>query len=94
VSAPLPEPDPIDAAAWQERLDRMSELLGSMITVATEQATHRCPYKNRFDQCTAQFGCRNQRRPRALGELKVCGGDDKIDYRPAWETEDPPLAAG
>jgi hypothetical protein len=90
VSEPPPEPDQIDAAAWQERLDRMSELLGSMIAVATEQATHRCPYKNRFDQCTAQFGCRNQRRPRGPGELKVCGGDDNIDYRPAWETENPP----
>ena len=36
--------------------------------------------------CTAQFGCRNQRKPRDPGELRVCGGDDKIDYRSAWET--------
>jgi len=64
----------------------MTELFGSMIETATLQATHRCPYKNRFDQCTAQFGCRNQRKPRTAGELKVCGGDDKLDYRDAWET--------
>jgi hypothetical protein len=57
-----------------------------MIETATLQATHRCPYKNRFDQCTAQFGCRNQRKPRAPGELKVCGGDERLDYRSAWET--------
>jgi len=29
----------------------------------------------------------NQRTTRNPGELKVCGGDDKIDYRPAWETD-------
>ena len=78
---------PIDAADWQRRLERISELFGSMIETVTEQSTRRCPYKNRFDQCTAQFGCRNQRKPRNPGELKVCGGDDKIDYRGAWETD-------
>ena len=79
-----PKQKPVDPVAWQQRLDRVSELLASMIDTAVEQATYRCPYKNRFDQCTAQFGCRNQRRPQNPGELKVCGGDDKIDYRPAW----------
>ena len=78
---------PINPAEWQQRLDRISDLLGSMIEIATEQATHRCPYKNRLDQCTAQFGCRNQRKPLNEGELKVCGGDDKIDYRGAWEID-------
>ena len=52
-------------------------------------AAKRCPYKNRLDQCTAQFGCRNQRKPRNPGELRVCGGDDKIDYRSAWEPPEP-----
>jgi hypothetical protein len=87
VSEQAPSQGPIDPVAWQQRLDRVSELLSSMIETATEQATYRCPYKNRFDQCTAQFGCRNQRTPRNPGELKVCGGDDRIDYRPAWETD-------
>ena len=81
-----PSHEPVDPVAWQKRLDRIGELFGAMIGTATEQATHRCPYKNRFDQCTAQFGCRNQRKPRSPGELKVCGGDDKLDYRSAWET--------
>jgi len=80
-------PEPIDPAAYQARLDRISELFSSMIATATELSTRRCPYKNRFDQCTAGFGCRNQRPPREPGELKVCGGDDKLDYRSAWETD-------
>jgi hypothetical protein len=79
-------PEPIDPADWQQRLDRVTELFGSMIETVAVQSTLRCPYKNRFDQCTAQFGCRNQFKPRAAGELKVCGGDDKLDYRGAWET--------
>jgi hypothetical protein len=83
----VPDQPPVDPAEWQARLDRISGLFGSMIETAADQATRRCPYKNRFDQCTAQFGCRNQRRPRAEGELKVCGGDDRLDYRGAWETD-------
>jgi hypothetical protein len=69
----------------QQRLDQISEILASIVTHADQQSLFRCPYKNRFDQCTAQFGCRNKRKPRANGELPVCAGDDKLDYRPAWE---------
>ena len=77
---------PIDAASVQERYDRISALFAEMMVTVADQATHRCPYKNRLDRCTAQFGCRNQRRPTEPGGLKVCGGDDKIDSRGAWET--------
>jgi hypothetical protein len=79
--------EPIDPAAYQERLDRLGELFSSMIATAGELSTRRCPYKNRFDECTAGFGCRNQRSPREPGGLKLCGGDDKLDYRSAWETD-------
>ena len=83
-----PEPEPIDPAAWQERLDRVTDLFSSMIEVADELSTRRCPYKNRLDECTAQFGCRNQRPPARPGGLKICAGDDKLDYRGAWETDE------
>lgn len=56
-----------------------------MVTVA-DLSTRRCPYKNRFDECTARFGCRNQRWPEGRDERKLCSGDDKLDYRGAWET--------
>jgi hypothetical protein len=78
----------IDPAEIQKRLDEISELFSSMMVTVNELSTRRCPYKNRFDQCTAGFGCRNQRKPRNPGELKVCGGDDKLDYRSAWETRE------
>jgi len=68
-----------------ERLERINELFASMATHADQQSTWRCPYKNRFECCTAQFGCRNQRKPAVKGELMHCAGDDKLDYRPAWE---------
>ena len=78
--------EPIDPGAYQARLDRMSEIFSTMMVTVDDLAGKRCPYKNRLDQCTAGFGCRNQRKPRNPGELKVCGGDDKIDYRSAWES--------
>ena len=68
-----------------ERLARIDALFSSIATHADRQSTWRCPYKNRFDRCTAQFGCRNQRKPVVTGELLHCAGDDKLDYRPAWE---------
>ena len=77
----------IDKAEYQKRLDKITELFSSMMVHADEQSTYRCPYKNRYDECTAKFGCRNQLKPRVKGGLQICGGDDKLDYRSAWETE-------
>lgn len=77
----------IDKAEYEKRLKRISELFSSMVVHADELSTYRCPYKNRLDQCTAKFGCRNQRRPPVKGDLLLCAGDDKLDYRSAWETQ-------
>ena len=77
---------PIDPDAYQQRLDRIAEIFGSMMATVEDLTTRRCPYKNRHDRCTAGFGCRNQRKPPVKGELMICAGDDKLDYRRAWET--------
>jgi len=77
----------IDKAEYQKRLDKMTEMFSAIAAHADEQSTYRCPYKNRFDECTAKFGCRNQRKPCTKDGLLVCGSDDKLDYRNAWETE-------
>ena len=71
----------VDPAAWERRRERLGTILSAMADHAMVQASFRCPYKNRHDECTARFGCRNQRRPRPGGELLMCGGDDKLDYR-------------
>lgn len=86
----------LDANAWQERLDRLSSVLATIADHADAQAQWRCPYKDRHDRCTASFGCRNQRRP-PTGDPRfahgpdrprfLCAGDDRLDYRSAWETE-------
>jgi hypothetical protein len=75
----------IDPQDYQQRLDRIAELFAGMVVHADELSAMRCPYKNRFDQCTAQFGCRNKRKVSALGQLPVCVSDDKLDYRKAWQ---------
>ena len=76
----------IDKHEYQQRLDRITEIFSQMIQHADELSAERCPYKNRFDQCTAKFGCRNQAKPPNPGEPLLCVGDDKLDYRSAWET--------
>lgn len=77
----------VDRAEYEKRLKRISDIFSDMVVHADEQALTRCPYKNKFDQCTAQFGCRNKRKPRGEGELPACVSDDLLDYRNAWETE-------
>jgi hypothetical protein len=76
----------IDQEEYQKRLDRLTEILSGIAAHADEVSLTRCPYKNRLNQCTSQFGCRNKRRPPTPGTLPICAGDDKLDYRQAWET--------
>ena len=74
----------IDKAEYQKRLDQLSEIFNGIGLRAAELSKSRCPYKDRHDHCTAKFGCRNQRR--SEGRVLICAGDDKLDYRSAWET--------
>ncbi len=78
----------IDKAEYEKRLNKITQIFEGLVVHADEQATYRCPYKNRFDQCTAKFGCRNQRKIDE-GTGLLCVGDDKLDYRSAWETDAP-----
>lgn len=71
---------------YQRRVDRLTEILSEIAAHADEVSLTRCPYKNRFNQCTARFGCRNKRKPQEPLGLPVCASDDKLDYRKAWET--------
>ena len=71
---------------YNESLEKLAAIMIPIAKHAEVQAMFRCPYKNRFDECTAKFRCRNQ-RTQATGELMICAGDDKLDYRPFWEME-------
>jgi hypothetical protein len=75
----------LDPTAVQARLDRLSGILTEMMATVAEVSTHRCPYRNRRDRCTAKFGCRNQRPPVDSAGFRGCGGDERLDYRSAWE---------
>jgi uncharacterized 2Fe-2S/4Fe-4S cluster protein (DUF4445 family) len=75
----------IDKAAIQERLYKISNLFAGMVQHADEQALYRCPYRNRHDECTAKFGCRNQQKPRSVNGLLNCGGDHNITYTNVWD---------
>jgi uncharacterized 2Fe-2S/4Fe-4S cluster protein (DUF4445 family) len=68
------------------QLNRLTEILGDIVTQAEERSLTRCPYKNRNDECTAKFGCRNRRNKKVGSERRfTCAGDGKLDYRSAWE---------
>lgn len=79
------EPVTVDPTAVQASFDRLTGIFAEMMVTVADVSTRRCPYKDRRDQCTAKFGCRNQRRPSEPEGLRLCGGDDKLDYRSAWE---------
>ena len=71
---------------YKKSLEMLAEIMEPMSDIAMAQSKFRCPYKNKNDRCTAKFGCRNQRK-QEKGELMICVADDKIDYKPYWETE-------
>ena len=75
----------LDKAAYQQRLDRLGELLSAIVEHADEASRHRCPYRDRLDQCTAAFSCRHQQPPETPGGPPRCGHDGTFDYRSAWE---------
>jgi hypothetical protein len=79
----------IDKQAYQERLDRITELFAGMVQKADALSRERCPYRDRHDRCTALFSCRNQVRAEAEGEKQAasCGHDGRFDYRLAWESK-------
>lgn len=76
----------LDKAAYQQRLDRLGELLSAIVDHAGETSRHRCPYRDRLDQCTAAFRCRHQQPPETPGGPARCGHDGTFDYRSAWES--------
>lgn len=73
-------------ADYQDRLDKITSIFADMVKHADEMSLTRCPYKNRFDQCTAKFGCRYQDRSEA-SDVIACTSDNKLDYRSAWESD-------
>jgi uncharacterized 2Fe-2S/4Fe-4S cluster protein (DUF4445 family) len=77
----------IDPEEYQKRLSILTDIFSEIVQHADEQSQTRCPYKSAEGRCTAKFGCRNQQRLSRTSEAKICGGDDKIDYRTAWETD-------
>ena len=76
----------IDKSEYEKRLNKITQIFEDLVIHADEQSTYRCPYKNRLDHCTAQFGCQNQRKIDE-GTGLLCVGDDKLDYRDAWDTD-------
>jgi hypothetical protein len=88
-------PERLDQEAYQRRLDRLTSIFDSMMDTVEDLSTKRCPYKDKHGRCTADFGCRNQRKPSAAqaeavaaaGRRFMCGGDDKLDYRSAWDVD-------
>ncbi len=79
----------IDRQAVEQRRRRLTRIFAEMVEHAQVQCLVRCPYRDRRDLCTARFGCRNQGPIDEVGGLPLCECDGKLDYRGAWEVEDP-----
>ena len=78
----------VDPERYKRSVTRLTEIFRGISETVNVVSTYRCPYKNVHDRCTALFGCRNQDRSVASGELFPCTGSDSLDYRAAWEAPD------
>jgi hypothetical protein len=81
VTVSSPEDPP-----YQERLDRISNLFGELVSHAEVVSQHRCPYRDRDDCCTAMFLCRNQQVADDGTDVFICGHEGTFDYRDAWQS--------
>ena len=72
---------------YQKRLDRLTEIFSDIVSHADAQATHRCPYRDARDRCTAAFSCGNQIAAAKQDEPATCGHDGTFDYSLAWEAD-------
>ena len=79
----------IDIGHYRASMARLEEILRGISETASSVSTWRCPYKNAQDRCTAGFGCRNQSKIDIKDSLSLCTGSDDLDYRAAWEAEEP-----
>ena len=75
-----------DERDYEERRQRIAEILADIAGHAQSVSKERCPYKNKAGFCTAQFRCRNQQPGPDVTSPLICGHDGKFDYRTAWET--------
>lgn len=73
--------------AYRARLDRMTQTLAAMVAHAEVDARHRCLYRDRNDQCTALFRCRNQLPVESDAAAFACGHNGTFDSRTAAETQ-------
>jgi hypothetical protein len=68
-----------------EALEHADTVLTSLVLLAELSTLTRCPYKDKEARCTAQFGCRNQRRDSEGTACTAADGD--LNYQTAWATE-------
>ena len=82
------EAPPVDLERVRASLARLMEIYRDISETADNVSTRRCPYKDSRSRCTGKFECRNQHfvsgKP---GELAICTGSDKLDYRKAWQVD-------
>ena len=80
----------IDPKDFQERLGKITQLYSEFVVHAKTQSRSRCPYRNRLDECTAKFECRNQLPAPTEGGPPLCSG--KYNYCSAWGEDAPNCA--
>ena len=74
----------INKDKFKKSIDNLMSIYQQISDSAIESSKWRCPYKNANNLCTANFGCKNQKKINQQ-PLPVCTGSNKLDYRSAWE---------
>ena len=78
--------NPVDKNRHHESIVKLYEIYKGISQTVDSNSKWRCPYKNVKDECTADFGCRNQKRVDQQSDVLVCTGSDNLNYRDAGET--------
>ncbi len=80
---------PSEKKRLEKSLDKLFKIYKDISIKADEVNQYRCPYKNAKNICTATFKCLNQHFIENNSKEPICTGSEKLDYRPAWITDQP-----
>ena len=80
---------PSEKKRLEKSLDKLFKIYKDISTKSDEVNQYRCPYKNAKNICTASFKCLNQHFIEDNAKEPICTGSEKLDYRPAWITDQP-----
>tara|TARA_B100001750_G_scaffold95796_1_gene75645 strand:- start:6008 stop:6274 length:267 start_codon:yes stop_codon:yes gene_type:complete len=76
----------VNKSRYEKSLKNLYTIFQDISKTTNQVSRQRCPYKNVKSNCTASFGCRNQKKIVKSNQYYLkCIGSDNLNYQDAWQ---------